>query len=230
MQDADIHLAASAVSTATCAYFESSGFQEDIFRDCRNCAPTLYHATFRGSSERINDALWVVLANALAVDPAFNGILEQESVVQEYRDRSHVVTPTIPAPPLPIQACPANFQKACDVHIGVKLDPDGASALDWLEGLQIASFRKTRPDGEWRIFTATFDHLRAGDRFYGYIVKHTPRSQATTFKVKYEKIVRALRCPSDATTLPLTHERQLDAWLSSVGADEAAQDFHRIVG
>jgi hypothetical protein len=212
----DIHLAAASLSPTTRSFFEERGFVEDLFRECRNCAPTLYHATFREDSSRINDDLWLSLSSELKADTAFNGLLEAEVVVRRELDARRIVNASFTPPPLAIQPCPSDCQKACDVHIGARIDPHGDATQAWLEKLAIASFRKTRSDGDWRIYTATFDRLDAGIRFFDVIVANAPRVRQTGFRIKIEETVRAVRVPDTAATLPLTYAVQLDSWLDAV--------------
>ena len=47
----DLHLSANAIRDGCVRAIEALGFHEDIFRDCENCSPTAYHATFRNSQE-----------------------------------------------------------------------------------------------------------------------------------------------------------------------------------
>jgi hypothetical protein len=43
-----------------------------------------------------------------------------------------------------------------------------------------------------------------------------PREHETAFKIKFEKILRAVRFPVDAVTLPLTYAHQLDRWMGAL--------------
>jgi hypothetical protein len=210
----DIHLAAASIGQETTHKFEALGFAEDFFEDCRNCAPTQYHATYRGPAEDIGEALWKRLVRNLVSDPLFNGALEEEELLATENEPSEVRW-HFRASPLPTQACAPDCHKACDVHIGVRLDPAAELSCRWLESLSIASFRKIRTDGPWRIFTATFDSVPAGKAFYERVVASLPRTNETKFKAKLERTVRIYRQPLDAATLPITYSPQLLAWVKA---------------
>lgn len=213
----DIHLAAAAIDASTIRQFEELGFVEDLFRECRNCTPTIYHATYRKDLHKPSDLLWETLRSALAGDASFNGLLEEEEredLQMSLVGQSVVATPL--PPKLEIQACPIGLHKACDVHAGVRLDAPSEGAIEWLEALGIASFQKERPDGLWRIYTATFDTIDGGRRYFDAVKLLLPRQKDTAFKIKFEKILRAMRFPVDAVTLPLTYADQLDRWMGAL--------------
>jgi hypothetical protein len=155
----------------------------------------------------------------VANDPHFNGILERERLVDEYKSNGSVINASSAPNVLPIQSCPPQRYKVCDVHVGVRSDIHGQLTLDWLDSLQIASFNKTRLDGVWRIHTATFDDADAGRFFFEAIIRYAPRRRDTLMRVKLERIEAALRHPADAVTLPLTYSGQLSDWLSKMDAD-----------
>jgi hypothetical protein len=213
MTERDIHLAAAAISDNCRGQFEDRGFEEDFFRECKNCTPTLYHATYRADPERIGDGFWSELTGLIQRDAQFNGLLEQEWVLG--RTTAGAENPHTSVPPIATQPCPPGRHKACDVHIGARL-AGGERTLHWLEQLGIASFQKTRPDGEWRIHTATFDGREAGELFFQALDRLAPRPGGTVFKMKIEMVERALRYPLGAATLPLTYTQQLYAWLEAV--------------
>lgn len=228
MGDRDLHLASASLSEITRSRIEALGFTEDFFRNCENCAPTLYHATFRAAGREIDNALWSSAVDILISDSKFNGILEQERLMSEYRERRSVA-PTVQPLPLSVQQCPADIHKRSDVHVAVKYDGDSAPTMDWLRVLNIASFDKARHDGAWRIFTVTFDTVEAGILFAAFVTESVPRLYSTDLKIKHEAIERALRHPHDATTLPITFERQLTEWIELVGASGTEARFHRVV-
>lgn len=230
MIEQDIHLAAASISHSTRQYIEFVGFVEDLFCDCKNCAQTMYHATFRGDAKLINEALWTTLSSALKSDLEFNGLLEHEHLIKGFYDRCSddrfsLITP----PSLPSQTCPSACHKACDVHIGVKMEGNADRTLAWLDAISIASFKKIRPDGDWRLYTATFDTLAAGERFLDAIRKYVPLGKHAVLKLKLEFIVHVLRHPANAVTLPLTYETQLDSWLHRVENNDTAKAFHRFI-
>jgi hypothetical protein len=213
----DIHLAAAAIDASTIRQFEELGFVEDLFRECRNCTPTIYHATYRKDLYKPSDLLWNKLKSALAEDASFNGLLEEEKREDVQISIVGQIAVATPLPPtLEIQACPVGRHKACDVHAGVRLDTHSEAAIEWLEALGIASFQKERPDGLWRIYTATFDTIDAGRRYFDAVKLLLPRQQDTAFKIKFERILRAVRFPVDAVTLPLTYAHQLDRWMGAL--------------
>src|SRR5437899_776002 len=86
MSDHDIHLASTSISPESRSHFEKLGFIEDLFFECQNCTPTLYHATYRGDPARLSDDFWKTLCTTLTADPQFNGILEEETLIRSRRN------------------------------------------------------------------------------------------------------------------------------------------------
>lgn len=217
MSAIDIHLAAASISAPVRDAFERLGLEEDFFYDCENCAPTLYHATLRSAPRGIDyEELWLKLCEIPPMDAAsFTGCLEKERLVQAYQNSVEVEPGQVA--PLPIQSCPPQTRKACDIHIGVRLDDAAHSTVAWLQELGIASFRKERADGEWRIFTATFDTRDAGERFFEWGVRAIPRARETCLKIKHEITESVFRRPFNAPMLPITYDTQFTDWAAARG-------------
>lgn len=107
--------------------------------------------------------------------------------------------------------------------MGVRLDSENVEIVDWLEALGVASFEKDRDNGAWRIFTATFDLLVAGRRFFENVSVRIIGARGAVTRVKLEQTDRFFRFPANAPTLPLSYSWQLEKWLEAVERCERAK-------
>jgi len=214
----DLHLAAADIGYDTRVALEGLHFEEDYFDDCRNCAASVYHATFRGEQEP-DDQLWSSVCAILRSDTKFRGTLELEELVRTSTSRGRPLAESALPPALPIRICPAGITKACDVHLAVRANDASKASGDWLNALDIASFSKHRTDGRWRIFTATFLRLPDGERFFDAVLQRIPGGGERGVNGKLERLVYGLRLPADAGTLPLTTREELDQWLRRLDHD-----------
>lgn len=210
----DIHLSASQIDLSSIDRMETLGFVEDHFQNCRNCQPSYYHATYVGEISLNDNAVWQNAVSILKSSSEFSGILEFERRVFDHTSPTSTSGLVLrKAERLPIQTCPPGQYKACDVHIRAMLDDVSEEALFWLERLKTASFEREREGRRSRVYTATFDTVKAGKTFYEIAREQLSLIGSKGVSWKLEQIVRFFREPSDAIALPITFSEQLEDWV-----------------
>jgi hypothetical protein len=223
MKKMDIHISAERIGRDCIGQVLALGFGIDRFENCINSKPPTFHATYIGSKQLPDDALWTKLIETLSSDGEFSGIAEEEQrVVSTVFDADTVHLRGVHLPKLAIGECPADVHKACDVHIRSHLDATSPEVIGALQSLGTASFDRTRGDIRTRVFTATFVSLEDGRNFYDAITDWLAQMQGFSGQVKLERMLRFVRRPSTALTLPITTHAALKKWLENLSNQKGA--------
>jgi hypothetical protein len=217
----DIHISAYRLSLTTIKLFEGLGFQRDPFANNTRCSCTVYHGTFRGDAALPSETLWSAIAEAVALDEAFVGTVEQESfddvAVRFIRPRSGPVPLTLPCALRTRQPRPGEY-KECDIHINVACATTSSETLASIEGLGLASFDKPGVDGVHRIFSITCDEFHAAKTFFECLVMYLDNLPDLSAKLKLERTDKYLRIPADAPCLPMSSCQDLAEWTATLRA------------
>jgi hypothetical protein len=120
------------------------------------------------------------------------------------------------APPIAMSPPPARSYKACDIHINIGLGGTPASALRFVEALELASFDKPEADGIHRIFSATCESFDSGQSLFEALKSYLSCVPELVGKMKFERTTRFIRVPVDAPALPLISDQTMAAWLEEI--------------
>ena len=208
------------------AKIESVGFKQDGLSNTLRSDSASYHASLSSSAEIDSGDLWSELENILRSDIYFVGALEEEMYF-----RAHAIALTgqsrlapIMCGPLIGSQPPAGKFKSCDIHINIDLAATSASALAYIESLQIASYTKVVLGRSHRVFSATCESLESGRKLFDVLGVYLTQVPDLVGVMKFEHTTRYLRIPDNAPTLPLTYDANLADWLLSSSAGGAPFD------
>jgi hypothetical protein len=223
----DLHLSAYAIKPETIKQLGEFGFTRDEFANNRYCDTTAYHGSFHGW-QADNDK-WDEVATILSNDETFNGGLEEEIALPDFRkELSFEPSPTFIVedyvslvlkaifPQKKAVPCPIGKKKACDIHINVDWQYTVDAVKKVFNELGVVSFDRptTNSEGFNRIYTLTFEDLSEGvtcfDTITTIIDRMNTKGTADTVgilgfvgKIKLEITTRIYRQPLDGILLPL---------------------------
>lgn len=222
----DLHLAAARISSETVTELSALGFCRDGFSNYVRCETGEYHASFKHTESLPDDGLWQRVCRLLQRDERFSGYLEMEEEPHESRCIlfGESVCEPLPLPPIPMARCSAKVSKACDLHIGVELSESTMHAIERMDRMEVSAVDKKTCRGTRRVYTVTFESLEDGEQAFSILRRHLTTVPGLRGKVKLERVVRCLRKPLDAITLPIVTRQAGRLWFSSVNSSPMQLD------
>ncbi len=204
------HLSAMKISQATINILtDGFDFARDEFANNTHCETTVYHGTFKGSTERMTRSMWNDIVAVLASDKGFEGDLEEEMILPQYvfsvSNIGEDARPIREIERKQIQPCPVGIYKECDLHLKVTWDKTHESVKQALDSIGMISFdRHTNDQGTFnRIYTLTFESLRDGLTHLEHLKEKLTHTKGIEARLKLEIATCFYRQPGQAVVLPI---------------------------